>query len=340
MVDPLAALVAAGAAIAVTLLIVGLFGGTGGDYASRLGQYGTIADSSGRAGRRRQPASVGRLLYTSTPLAALNRIVERRTWSEELARDLARADLVLRPAEFVVIRVVVIVGAIAGCYALGQTALPTLSHPVALVGAAVVGWWLPHFWLHRRQASRVSAFNNALPDVITLIANGLRSGASLVQSIELVTREAQPPVSTEFARVVREVNLGLSLEQALANMNRRERSDDLELMTTAIAIQHQVGGNLAEILDTIAFTIRDRVRIKGEIRTLTAQQRASGYVVGFLPIGLIVILLIIAPRFMAPMFEAPPDLFGLPLGLYLLALGGVTMSIGFLVIRRIVDIDV
>ena len=118
-------------------------------------------------------------------------------------------------------------------------------------------------------------------------------------------RESRPPVSTEFGRVIREVNLGLPFETALENMVRRVRSDDLELMATAIAIQHTVGGNLAEILDSIAFTIRERVRIKGEIRTLTAQQRLSGYVVGFLPIALAGFLFIAAPGFMDPMFDDP-----------------------------------
>ena len=112
----------------------------------------------------------------------------------------------------------------------------------------------------------------------------------------MVVRESRPPVSTEFSRVIREVNLGLPFEQALENMVRRVKSEDLELMATAISIQHQVGGNLAEILDSIAFTIRERVRIKGEIRTLTAQQRLSGYVVGGLPIGLAAFLFVAAPE--------------------------------------------
>jgi tight adherence protein B len=111
-------------------------------------------------------------------------------------------------------------------------------------------------------------------------------------------------------------------------------------MITAIAIQHQVGGNLAEILDTIAYTIRERVRIKGEIKTLTAQQRMSGYVVGFLPVALVLLLQVIAPNFMSPMFVAPPSAFGVPLGLLILGLGGLMMGIGFFFIRRIVDIEV
>jgi tight adherence protein B len=123
-------------------------------------------------------------------------------------------------------------------------------------------------------------------------------------------------------------------------MVRRVRSDDLELMATAISVQHQVGGNLAEILDSIAFTIRERVRIQGEIRTLTAQQRMSGYVVGFLPIGLAGVLMVIAPKFMDPMFQKPPELFGLPAGLIILGIGAFSMFIGFMAIRRIVSIEV
>ena len=181
-----------------------------------------------------------------------------------------------------------------------------LGTPIALVIGLVVGFLLPRRWLARRRASRLNAFNKQLPDTITLIANGLRAGSSFLQAIEMVVREVHPPASVEFGRVVREVNLGLAFDVALENMVRRVRSDDLELMATAINIQHQVGGNLAEILDSIAFTIRERVRIKGEIRTLTAQQRLSGYVVALMPIALMGLLFVIAPGFMQPMFENPP----------------------------------
>jgi tight adherence protein B len=208
------------------------------------------------------------------------------------------------------------------------------------IAALVVGFWLPKFWLRRRKGKRLKAFNTDLADTIMLLANGLRAGSSFLQAVELIVRETRPPISTEFARVIREVNLGLPLDEALANLQRRVRSDDLDLMTTAIAIHHTVGGNLAEILDTIAFTIRERVRIKGEIRTLTAQQRMSGYVVGFLPIALVLLLSVIAPTFMAPMLQKPPELLGLPAGMFILAGGGFMMLIGFILIRRIVDIEV
>ena len=137
----------------------------------------------------------------------------------------------------------------------------------------------------------------------------------------------------EMGRVVREVNLGLGMDEALSNLVRRIKSDDLDLMVTAIGIQQQVGGNLAEILDTIAFTIRERVRIKGEINTLTAQGRVSGYLVAFLPIGLGAVLNIIHPAFMQPLFPQT-------IGRILIGVGVVMMTIGFLAIRKITDIKV
>jgi tight adherence protein B len=192
---------------------------------------------------------------------------------------------------------------------------------------------LPRFWVGRRISGRLSAFNKQLPDTITLLSNSLRAGSSFLQSIELVSRVGGPPMSEEMGRVVREVNLGLGMEEALNNLVRRIKSDDLDLMVTAIGIQQQVGGNLAEILDTIAFTIRERVRIKGEINTLTAQGRVSGYLVAFLPIGLGVALNAINPAFMAPLFTET-------IGRILIGVGAVMMTIGFLAIRKITDIKV
>ena len=210
-----------------------------------------------------------------------------------------------------------------------------------LIVAALIGFVLPGFYVGRRQRARLNAFNSHLADTITLLSNALRSGSSLLQATELVVRESQPPISTEFGRVIREVQLGLPIEHALNNMVRRVKSSDLELMATAITIQYQVGGNLAEILDTIAFTIRERVRIQGEIRVMTAQQRLSGYVVAFLPIGLLVVISLLAPEFLKAMFDQPPSFLEImPLGVFFLILGGVSMLIGFVLIRRIVDIDV
>jgi tight adherence protein B len=327
------------AAIAVLLIFAGLFSSRGNDVAKRLERYAAATQPEVKATKEGRQ-TLGQLVASSGAVTNFNRVMEKRDWGADLARELARADLVLKPSEYLAMRFSVIAAVPAFVFILGSTVVPALSSPLAPVVGIVVGWWLPRFWINHRKGRRIKAFNGGLADTITLIANALRSGSSFLQAIEMVVREAQPPISTEFGRVIREVNLGLPFEQALANMVRRVRSDDLELMATAISVQHQVGGNLAEILDSIAYTIRERVRIMGEIKSLTAQQRMSGYVVALLPIGLVGILTVIAPKFMEPMFMKPPEMLGVPMGVIILVIGGVMMGLGFFFIRKIVAIEV
>jgi tight adherence protein B len=327
------------AALAILLIAVGIaMSGGGSGINARLERYASskpekpVGSASGDGG-------LGAAFASSQALAQLNKVVEQRDFGANLARELARADLKLKPSEYLMIWAGTTLGVPIGMFLLSFV-IPTLRNPILLLVGLAVGFFLPRFWLGRRKGGRLNAFNKQLPDTITLIANALRAGSSFLQAIELVVRESRPPISTEFGRVIREVNLGLSFDVALENMVRRVRSDDLELMATAIAIQHTVGGNLAEILDSIAFTIRERVRIQGEIKTLTAQQRLSGYVVGFLPIGLAGFLFIAAPDFMNPMFDNRVAVGGLPLGVIILMLGGFSMFMGFMFIRKIVDIEV
>jgi tight adherence protein B len=259
------------------------------------------------------------------PFATLSGDVQDKRFSSRVQRDLARADLRLRVAEYYYIRIGLALGLAA--------VLLLLRDPLSAVVGALLGYFLPRMWVGRRIGSRLNAFNKQLPDTITLLSNSLRAGSSFLQSIELVSRESPAPMGPEMGRVVREVNLGLSMEEALSNLVRRIKSDDLDLMVTAIGVQQQVGGNLAEILDTIAFTIRERVRIKGEIRTLTAQGRYSGYLVAFLPIAIMVTLNFINPEFMQPLFTEL-------IGQILLVMGGIMMTIGFFAIQKITDIKV
>jgi tight adherence protein B len=329
------AIVAAGAVILIALGLATSGGGSG--VSARLERY-----ASGKPDAKTAAGGAGGLaemLNQSVALANLNRVVEQRDFGANLARDIARADLKLKISEYFMIWIGTTLGVPAVMLALSLV-MPALGNPFLLLIGGLIGFMIPRFWLGRRKSGRLNQFNKQLPDTITLIANGLRAGSSFLQAIELVVREARPPVSTEFGRVIREVNLGLAFDEALENMVRRVRSDDLELMATAISIQHNVGGNLAEILDSIAYTIRERVRIKGEIRTLTAQQRLSGYVVGFLPIALAGFLFIAAPGFMAPMFDDSVNIGGLPAGVIILIFGGFMMFIGFMFIRKIVDIEV
>jgi tight adherence protein B len=336
-VDTMTIAVAGVAALAILFIALGIaMSGSGTGINARLERYA--------AGKENKPAAAGSgslsdAISQSAALAQLNRVVEQRDFGANLAREIARADLRLKVSEYLMIWAGATVGVPLLMIVL-SLGVPTLRNPIVLLVGAFIGFMLPRFWLNRRKSSRLGSFNKQLPDTITLIANALRAGSSFLQAIELVVRESRPPISTEFSRVIREVNLGLPFEQALENMVRRVRSDDLELMATAISIQHTVGGNLAEILDSIAYTIRERVRIKGEIRTLTAQQRLSGYVVGFLPIGLAGFLFVAAPNFMDPMFDPRVGFLGLPGGVVILALGGFAMFIGFMIIRRIVDIEV
>ena len=333
--DPMVLVVAVAAALGILLVFLSLAGGS--DVNARLERYASASRTDRAAAQPKR--DIGERISASATLASFNRVVEKRDWGSDLARELARADVALKPTEFLAIRLGALAGVPLGMILLSPF-ISLLGSPILWAVGLVLGFWLPRFWLNRRKSGRLKAFNSNLADTIMLLANSLRAGSSFLQSVEMVVREAQPPVSTEFSRVIREVNLGLSLDDALGNLQRRVRSDDLDLMTTAIAIHHTVGGNLAEILDSIAYTIRERVRIKGEIKTLTAQQRMSGYVVGFLPVALVILLSVIAPSFMEPMLRTPPELLGLPLGLFILGFGGLMMGIGFILIRRIVDIEV
>ncbi len=323
-------IVAGLAASAVLLIAVGIsMSGSGGAVASRLDRYASKQSESDDDSTESGSAVV----------AGLSRVMDRQGFGERLAGELARADLKLRPAEFVLAWIASPFVFVAVAFVLSFV-LPALGNPVALALIAAIGAYFPRFYLKRRQGKRLKAFGEQLPDTITLLANSLRAGSSFLQGIELVTREGRPPISEEFERVVREMQLGMALQPALLNLSRRVASEDLELMVTAINIQSQVGGNLATVLDAIAHTIRERVRLLGEINTLTAMQRYSGYVITALPIGLGAILMLISPSYMGPLFERPPEAFGLPLGVIFLLVGLFSMGMGYFFIRRIVAIKV
>ena len=324
--------VIAGLAAGAVLLIaigVAMSGGSGG-VSSRLERY---------ASARGQESSDGDEEKESVVMAGLSRVMETQDLSARLSTELARADLKLRPAEFVAFWIACPFVFVAFAFIVGFV-IPTLQNPIALALIFAVGAYFPRFYLRFRQGRRLRAFGQQLPDTITLLANSLRAGSSFLQGIELVTREARPPISEEFEHVVREMALGVALQPALNNLARRVASEDLELMVTAINIQSQVGGNLATVLDSIAYTIRERIRIQGEIQTLTAMQRYSGYVITLLPVGLAGILFLISPTYIVPMLQRPPEIFGLPTGMIFFGIGLISMGVGYLLIRRIVDIKV
>ena len=306
------------AAIAVLLLFIGLgrAGRSRDDVIEqRLDQYGRVEVVEEVATDQRRSAMDG-----------IEAAVSKRGFAASIQTDLARADLRLRVAEFVMITVLaVILGFLLGNFVFGS----------ALIGMlfAIVGFFAPRFYVGFRKRQRLNAFNDQLGDTISLLANSLRSGFSIVQSMDTVAEQLPDPIASEFHRVGQEIGLGLNYEEALNNMLRRVPSDDLDLMITAVNIQGRVGGNLAEILDTIGHTIRERVRIKGEIRVLTAQQMISGYILTALPIVLGLVLYLINKQYIGRMFQDP-------CGWIMIGTSVVMITIGFLIIRKIVDIEV
>jgi tight adherence protein B len=243
-----------------------------------------------------------------------------------LAENLARADLKLRTSEFVMIQV----GFLVGYAALG---LFRFGFSLQFIVAGVAGYLIPMRYVKWRQRRRLRDFNKRLPDTLSLLSNGLKAGLSLPQAIEAVARNSVPPISDELARVIRETNLGSSVPEALANMVRRVGSEDLDLIVTAIAIHSSVGGNLARILDTISHTIRQRVQIKGQISALTAQARASGWVITLLPFVVAILLDVIAPGYFRVMLTDR-------VGQALLGLAVLSILIGNMFVRRITNFRV
>jgi tight adherence protein B len=325
-------LIAGHAALAVLVIAVGIAmsGGSGG-VAARLERYARASSADATAEDSGDRDSV--------VIAGLSRVIEGQDLATRLSTEIARADLKLRPAEFLFAWIASPFVFAFAAYVVGFI-VPGFHNVVALVAVFAIGAYFPRWYIGHRQRKRLAAFSEQLPNTITLLANSLRAGSSFLQGVELVTREAQPPISEEFERVVREMSLGVALQPALGNLVRRVKSEDLELMVTAINIQSQVGGNLATVLDSIAFTIRERIRIIGEIRVLTSMQRYSGFVITLLPVGLAGLLFLISPTYITALFRNPPTTFGLPTGVIFLIVGLISMAIGYFFISRIVDIKV
>jgi tight adherence protein B len=209
---------------------------------------------------------------------------------------------------------------------------------LALVGA-VVGVFLPRLYVKRQQSRRLIKFNDQLADMLSLMVNGLRAGYSTLQAMEAVSKELPSPISDEFRRVVQEIQLGVTTEKALDNLLRRIPSDDLDLVITAMNVQREVGGNLAEILETISFTIRDRVKLKGEIRVLTSQQTFSGQFLSLLPI-LVILLLYVLNRPYVMLLVDPTANSPIPCGYMAIGGAGVLIISGYLVMQKMAKIEV
>ena len=270
---------------------------------------------------------------SSTPLTEwVNRRVERSSFGDRIAKNLARADLKFKSGEFIAfIFILASTLGLLGFLFTGNTLPARLLSAGLGIGFGVA---LPIMYLRSQQGRRLSKFSNQLPDMLNLVVNGLRAGYSTMQALEAVSKEMPPPISDEFRRVVQEMQLGIPMDKALDNLIRRIPSEDLDFVVTAINVQREVGGPLAEILDTIAFTIRERIRIKGEIRVMTSQVVMSGRILSGVPFFVFVLLWFINQEYMGEFFK------NIVCGGTALGVGLVMIAIGYFIMMKIADIEV
>jgi len=278
----------------------------------RLREYGIPGTySAGREGARPTWPAITRLLVGSS-------------FGPRLAASLSRADLPVTAAELVVIMlgagaVGLVIGVLRGGLLLG-------------LALGALGTILPLYYMRQRSRRRRDGFVRQLPEVLTLLVGGIRAGFGLAQALDSVAGQVGPPASTELGRAMRAVELGMPVDQALNEMAERVGLDELDLVVTAIVVQHEMGGNLAQTLEVIGETVRDRIRMLRQVRVLTAQQRLSGYVMSILPVALAFIFYLMDPAYILRLFQ--------PGWIRLLPAAAVVLQVvGFLVIRRIVDIE-
>lgn len=255
---------------------------------------------------------------------AIKRSEKSRKLMDTLFDALISADIMMRPEEFALIWIVVTFVP-AGLAALfGAGLLPSLT-------LAGLGAFLPLLFIKIKKEKRTKMFESQLGDTLIMICNSLRSGFSFQQAMDNVATDMPAPIGVEFSRVCNEIRYGSTMDEALENMVDRIKSPDLMLVVSAVCIQRTTGGNLSEILTTISNTIRDRLKIKGEIRSITAQGRTSGMIIGALPAFIAVALMLINPGYMNVFFTTST-------GRIMLIVSVVMEVFGFLAIRKVVSI--
>jgi tight adherence protein B len=273
--------------------------------------YRTLADVREQLRRRFEP--------TGTPVW-----IAANQNANPLAADLASADLQLRPYEFRLLQLVVALAFIG-------LAFLRFGVSVAVPVLGVTGYVLPALYLRNRRGRRLQTFEAGLPRAMELIANSIKAGQSVAQSLSSVTDNAGPPLNEEFGLARREIELGASVDSALSNMVKRMGSTDLRLVVMVITIQHSVGGDLPAILTTLADTMRQRAEMRDEILAATAQSRASSLIITLLPLAAAAGLYFLVPEYFRPMFASP-------LGWVLIGISAGLLVIGNVIIRRITKI--
>jgi len=254
------------------------------------------------------------------------------SYKKNIQLQLTRAHILLKAEEYIAVCIILII-AFTFLAMLITKSMSLANMFLFMITAGIVGWLLPSMILKSKIKKRLKRLNEQLCDAIMLISNSLKAGCGFFQAIDAVAKEMTGPISEEFAYVQKEINLGVTTEKALENLVARVDSDDLELVVIAVLIQRQIGGNLSEVLDNISSTIRERISIKGEIKTVTAQGRMSGLIISLLPPGLGLIIFVINPQNMMPLFTNP-------MGIMIIVFSILMELTGIYFIRRIVNINI
>jgi tight adherence protein B len=262
-------------------------------------------------------------------LKALSNLVPDTKLNGKRARklevELMKADIPITIDELLVIK-------ITSSTVLALLALAIFKNIIAAILVFIIVWNMPRVLIASRKKERIKLFDSQLSEGILVISNSLKAGHSFLQAVAVTAEETKDPFSKEFKKLLKEMTLGIDEEEALKNMLSRMESEDLRLIINAILIQKDVGGNLSEILDTIAETIRERQKIKNELKTLTAQGKLSGIIVVLIPIFLGLIFFVLNKEHMIVLFTTP-------LGLTMVVMAFISQIFGFLIIRKIVNIE-
>jgi tight adherence protein B len=321
-----AALAVFGAVICGVLAYIQMMASPRADMERRLGHIvGGETDMAVAALGNEALRSSGKRSFTT-----IASFLDRRNLTERIQLDLDRADMKLSVSEFVALRIFMgLIFATVAMLFFGSQGISVLF----VLGLGTVGYKAPLFRMKMKQGGRLKKINEQLLEGLTMLSSSLRAGFGLMQAMDVLAREMPHPMSTEMRRFIQDINIGSTTEDALLNLAKRCGSADVDIVVTAMIIQQQTGGNLAEILDNVNETMRERVRIRGEIKTLTTQQAMSGWVIGLLPPVVAMFIFLVNPIYMEPLYKET-------VGLAMLAGAAFMEFVGVMIIKKIITIEV
>lgn len=259
-------------------------------------------------------------------IVSISKLVSKRSYMDEKKKKLNQAYVFMRPEEFIGISILIGLGLAFLLYLL------TLNILMAIIGF-IIGYKLPDIYISSLKKRRMKRLNAQLPEALAIISNGLRAGFSFTQAMSVAANELESPIRDEFMKIIRDNSIGKTMDEALTDFSERTGDEDIDMFVTALIIQRKVGGNLTEVLDTIADTIRDRMRIRGEIKTLTAQGRFSALVISILPFFVAFMIFLMNRDYIMELFKNT-------IGIFMVIAAVVMQIVGIFIISRMSNIEI